>query len=435
MLRFRSLLLVILLSLGGLAHGGLALSEQEQAFIAEHRLLRVAIDPAYPPFEMRLEGRASGFSPDYLRALAALIGVELEFVFADWSGMLELAKQRDVDIVSGVFRGGAQDAFLIYTEPYLRLIDGIFVRQGSPPLADWRDLAGKRVAIVRDYSYEKVIAEHHPEMRMVLVENALDGLKALSLGEVDAYLDNAAVVHYLTTTHFISNIELVGRPQFPESLDGGDLFFLGVRSDYPVLRDLLDKAMRAYPAAEKRRLHREWLQHAVEVGQGPRARLSQQERAYLDQVGAIDLCIVSPSGESASESPDASAELAREIGIAITTALGVAARHNQLPSWGEALRRLGAGDCDLLPLAVLAPGSTTKSPFPSPSPRSHWWSRRAAATRSFGAAARWPVIGWASWPARCTRPLLPRAILSFASSRSRPSPRDCDWSAMASCSD
>jgi ABC-type amino acid transport substrate-binding protein len=37
-------------------------------------------------------------------------------------------------------------------------------------------------------------------MRMVLVENALDGLKALSLGEVDAYLDNAAVVHYLTTT-------------------------------------------------------------------------------------------------------------------------------------------------------------------------------------------------------------------------------------------
>jgi hypothetical protein len=64
-----------------------------------------------------------------------------------------LAKQRDVDIVSRVFRGGAQDAFLIYTEPYLRLIDGIFVRQGSPPLADTcRYLAGKRVAIVRDYS-------------------------------------------------------------------------------------------------------------------------------------------------------------------------------------------------------------------------------------------------------------------------------------------
>jgi ABC-type amino acid transport substrate-binding protein len=54
----------------------LALSEEEKAWLAAHPVIRVGIDPEWPPYEfLDGQGRHQGISADYLQLVAERLGV------------------------------------------------------------------------------------------------------------------------------------------------------------------------------------------------------------------------------------------------------------------------------------------------------------------------------------------------------------------------
>src|SRR5689334_16461203 len=69
----------------------------------ERRRVVVGMDPDYPPYEF-LDARRqpSGFNVDLTRAIAEVMGMEVEFRSGRWSDMRAALRHGEVDVLQGI---------------------------------------------------------------------------------------------------------------------------------------------------------------------------------------------------------------------------------------------------------------------------------------------------------------------------------------------
>ena len=83
------------------------------------------------------------------------------------------------------------------------------------------------------------IRREHPQIKLFIVENSLEGLKAVQAGKADAWIDAYATSRFLIDNNHMTNLALGG-----EIIDAGDFRFvphyIGVRKDWPMLRRLVE---------------------------------------------------------------------------------------------------------------------------------------------------------------------------------------------------
>jgi len=231
------------------------LSPEQRAWLAQHPLVRLGIDPDWPPIEFLDQARAyRGITSEYMK----LVGDELKLQMLpqpglDWSEVLTLAKKGEIDLLPAVGKTSERSTFLNFTEPYLTFPFVVYTRDQAPIINGLEDLAGKRVAVEDAYAFRAVLERDFPDLRLVLVENALAGLQRLSAGEVDAYTGNLAVGSYLIDQAGLSNVK-VGAPT-PYRFE----LRMGVRKDWPELIPILQKILDGLSDEEKLTIRQHWL--------------------------------------------------------------------------------------------------------------------------------------------------------------------------------
>src|SRR5262245_44631595 len=67
--------------------------------IQENGVLRVGLDPTYPPFETADDGELRGLDVDLARALAAELGLEVQFVYFGYDGLYDALLSNQVDVL------------------------------------------------------------------------------------------------------------------------------------------------------------------------------------------------------------------------------------------------------------------------------------------------------------------------------------------------
>ena len=82
------------------------LTDEEQAWLKEHPVIRVGADPGLAPLEFRDEsGVIQEISVDYLEHIRKILGIKFEFVDeATWAEALEMARNGELDLLSSVKR-------------------------------------------------------------------------------------------------------------------------------------------------------------------------------------------------------------------------------------------------------------------------------------------------------------------------------------------
>ena len=252
-----------LLAASGTKVGSIELSSEEKAWIADHPVIKVANDKEWPPFDFFENSKAKGYSMDYLRVLAEIIGIQLEFIQDDnWDELIKQFENKQLDVITAYENTPEhQQQFTLLTKPYLSIKESIIIRNDSEFIQNYKQLYGKKVAVIKGYDYEDEIKNNHPEIKMVLVDTPVEGLKKVSYGEVDALLENSVVADYLMHKHQLQNLKLVGDPTFP-GIEGGDQLRIATRKDWPVLHGLFNKAMQAISDETLDKLEHKWLQSA-----------------------------------------------------------------------------------------------------------------------------------------------------------------------------
>lgn len=232
------------------------LTPEEQAWITSHSTVSVGVDPFFYPIET-FDGRGqySGLGGDYMRLLHHLTGITfVPLRLSDWAQTEVHAQARVVDIYMAAAQTARRSEYMLFTEPYINEPGVIMARRDSGlKNISMADLHDRRVAVVAAYSWHDYLLEHHPEVVVCPYPTTVDALKAVVNGEADAIVDYEFNLREKIHTAGILQIEAVG------SVESSYGHAIAVRKDWPILFNILKKALDTVSAEERQALASYWM--------------------------------------------------------------------------------------------------------------------------------------------------------------------------------
>jgi PAS domain S-box-containing protein len=241
-----------------LAKGGsLALTVKEQTWISEHPVIRVHNELDRPPFNFNVDGVPTGFSVDYMNLVAARAGLEVEYVSGPaWGEFLDMIKARELDVLLDVTPTPVREEYMDFTTAYSKASIAAVVRSEESGIRSFEDLKNRKVAITEGMFFLEYFERDQPETTIIPEQDTLATLYAVMEGRADAAVDVFATLTYMIEQNALTGLQVafVYEDETQASLNA-----IGVREDWPVLRDILQKAMDTLGAEEVTKLRQKWL--------------------------------------------------------------------------------------------------------------------------------------------------------------------------------
>jgi len=239
-----------------------SLSLNEQQWLLQNQTFTLGVDPGWSPFEfINDDGQYSGIVSEYVDVIQNKLSIEL---VPDnqkmWSDALDLAKTGKIDILTAIVRTKERESYLNFTQPYLSFPAVITTRKEGLFVQNIDDLSSKRVAVVKGYAVKSLLEDKHPEITLVDVASVIEGLNLLERGEVDALIDNLAVITHEINHNNLNNLKVAAFTPYKFELS------MGVRKGLEPLVPILNKVLATINSKMKTKISNNWLALKVNVG-------------------------------------------------------------------------------------------------------------------------------------------------------------------------
>jgi polar amino acid transport system substrate-binding protein len=111
-------------------------------------ILKVGLDPTYPPFEATNEEGVFGLDVDLAQAITADWGLEVEFVLFGYDGLYDALATEQVDVlISGMIIVPERTKDFAYSEPYFNAGQILVTRPDTADLQQLSDFNGRILAV------------------------------------------------------------------------------------------------------------------------------------------------------------------------------------------------------------------------------------------------------------------------------------------------
>ncbi len=232
------------------------LTQKEQAFLKAHPVIRVHNELDWPPYNFHELGKPQGLSIDYMNMLIRRLGIHIQYISGPtWDDFLGKIKEGQLDVMLNMVRTEQRSAYMCFTDVYLDVPTVVYTQEGRLPIRSLKELEGGTVAVPAGFFYEEMLRRYCPKIKLLPFRNVRDCLEAVAFGRVDATLGAPGVVEYLMKKHSIYNISpsmRVTDTRFSSPLR------IAVRKDWPILRDILQKAMNTVTEPDMIALRSRW---------------------------------------------------------------------------------------------------------------------------------------------------------------------------------
>ena len=231
------------------------LTADEREWLARHREIRLAVDPARPPYQyMDNLDVFSGIASDYVRRVNEALGTHMQ-------PMPDLSREEaiekflggDLDVIPCIVVMEKWGQRLLYTIPYLTSSIVIVTREDAPFISNVRALAPERVAVLMGYAAQEYLEADYPESNWVLVKTTEEGLEKVSKGKLEALVGDLATITYATQKLGLKNLKVAATTPYKLQMA------FGVRQEWPELVILLNRVLREIPEAEKNAILNRWV--------------------------------------------------------------------------------------------------------------------------------------------------------------------------------
>jgi len=253
------------------------LSKAERAWLARHPRIRFAGDPHYMPYEgFDKEGKYIGIVAKYLERFFQTTGVAFETVQTQsWEQTRHLAEEGLVDIfttyASDVAFGQTHKAVATGIKSPIVIVTK--KEEDARFVADLAELRGKKIAVVKGYTYLNTIFSRYKELDFVEVLTKREAFEGVSTGRYDALLSSLSVASYRIENGF-ANLHVSGKTDVKMEL------VLMVKNEYGMLAEILERFFALRANEEFTRILSRW-EHIV----------GQQEIDYAPIVTFIGLLL------------------------------------------------------------------------------------------------------------------------------------------------
>jgi len=238
-------------------HGTVELTPAETQWLATLPVpVRRGADPAWPPFEFRdKQGVYAGMCQDYTNIIVERLHLQLKLVPGlDWKEVLDGIRKKELDIISCISMTPERETYLAFTKPFITSPQVIFTREDYPYISGLKGLQGKSVAAVKGYSITDILARDYPQLKLVLMDNTLEALRAVAVGQADAFVDTLAVGIYYIRKQNLANLKVAA----PTGIPSLEMRF-GFRKDWSPLVPIVDKALDTITQEEHTNIQQHWV--------------------------------------------------------------------------------------------------------------------------------------------------------------------------------
>ena len=240
--------------------------------------VRFAPERDYGPFVFeRADGRLDGLSIEMLQLVQAQAGFTVVMLPArPLQQQLDALRAREADLVSSLRPTPQRAEFLEFSIPYVSVPAVVVTREGQTTRT-LAALSGRPVGVGQGYAVEAVVRARHPEVDWRALPDDEQVLRGVLEGRLDAAVVDTASLAHVTREGRLAGLRVSAPADFEYSLS------FAVRKDWPELREALDAALRAIPAAQKHAVVERWL--GTEPTPGGSARTPWADRIAWGLLG------------------------------------------------------------------------------------------------------------------------------------------------------
>ena len=244
----------------------IALTPEERAWIERNHTVRV-FSTEHAPLMTFIDGRPSGISVDLLNQVAERTGIKFEIgkPLMDFpSAMKGVVEKTGPDVMAGLNPTPEREKVLLFTVPYVSSPKFIFTRDDAPFVHSMGNLSGKTVAVVNGYVTHRLLSKNYPNIDLMIFNTNEAALRAVSAGKAFAFIGSLLATSSMINKFGLTNLKASVPSALPDAIVG-----MGVRSDWPELRSIMDKVFEAIPYSEKTAMITKWSSVKIDYGIRP----------------------------------------------------------------------------------------------------------------------------------------------------------------------
>jgi signal transduction histidine kinase len=231
------------------------ITKHEKEWIKKHPVIRVANETDWPPFDYNESGIPKGLVIDHIKLLAKKTGIKLEFIHGyTWSELIDLFQQGKIDVMPVFYHNAEREKYTLYTQAFYKGKLGIFTTTDNKNF----NLLNKRVGMERSHGSIPIVRQRIPGVKIIEVDKKVDLVRKLATKQLDAIIGNPFVFYYIARESQIDNILLSDYMQLDQKEQSDTSFHIGVRKDWPILHQILQKGMQDTSDEEMNLIKDQW---------------------------------------------------------------------------------------------------------------------------------------------------------------------------------
>lgn len=183
--------------------------------------LRVATEPAFPPFESQAaDGSLEGFDIDLINAIGEAAGLAVEFQSLPFDGIIPALQAGTVDAaISSITITPERAQTVSFSRPYFKAGLAIAVQDNNTEVSSLDSLQNKKIAVQIGTTGADT-ARKVPGAQVRAFDSAPLALQELANGNVDAVINDAPVTQYAIKSGNIPGVKVVDGQLLTEEFYG-----------------------------------------------------------------------------------------------------------------------------------------------------------------------------------------------------------------------
>ena len=206
------------------------------------RLIKVATEPTFPPFEFvnTKTQEITGFEMDLIRAMGKQAGYEVKITNMAFDGIIPAVLSGSVDVgASGFSVTEERKKRVLYSDPfYTSGLSLVTTKAKAGAVKSMKDLEGKTIGVQIGTTSHNA-AKKVKGAKIVTFNTAGEAILDLSIGGSDAVINDRPVTAYIMTQQPKLGAQLVHQP---ETYSADDFAFV-FRKDQSALKDEVNAAL------------------------------------------------------------------------------------------------------------------------------------------------------------------------------------------------
>lgn len=216
------------------------LDENEKNYLKNKKIITMCVDPDWEPFEkINKDGFHEGISADIIKLISDKLNIRIELIpTKTWDESIAFSKDKKCDILSFLNETAKRKEWLSFTEPIFT-DPNVLVGRGEKKYIEDISKVNLSIALPRETAMTERFSKDFPNLTIIPTSSEDEAFRLVEEQKADLTLRSMIITAYTIKKNGLFNLKIVGEPKGYENN-----LRIGVRLDEPMLKDILNKAIR-----------------------------------------------------------------------------------------------------------------------------------------------------------------------------------------------